>query len=88
VNNRRLCTGHGKLPDSHTKEHPRAILFVTLYGATSVQTEQEVRLHYFKRLVAMLRNAEREFLGDVSEFKVQIGLFGVKLCGDGADWKW
>jgi hypothetical protein len=36
----------------------------------------------------MLWDTERELLGDVSEFKVQVGLFGVELCSDSADWKW
>ena len=35
----------------------------------------------------MLWNTKRKLLSDVSEFNVQVGLLGVKLCSDGADWK-
>ena len=82
-----LCAVHEKLPDGHTKKHPGAILFITLHGTASVKAKQEVRLHNFKRLVAIHRNAERELLGDVGKFSMQIGLFGIKLGSDGADWK-
>lgn len=88
VSNERLSAGYGKLPDSHTKKHPRAVLFITLYCTASVQGEQKVCLDNFERLVAMLRNTERELLNDISELNVQVRLFGIELCSDSADWKW
>jgi len=62
-------------------------MFITLYGAASVQRKQEVCLYDFKRLISMLRNTERELLSDVSELNMQVRLFGIELCSDGADWK-
>ena len=35
----------------------------------------------------MFRDGECKFLGDVSEFYVQLGLFRVEFRGNGTDWK-
>ena len=42
-------------------------------------------LDYLERLVAALWNTERKLLNNVSEFKMQLWLFGIELRSDGAD---
>lgn len=85
ASNGRFVLEMEKSPDGHSKKHPCAVLFITLNSAASIQTEKEVRLHDFERLVAMFGDTECELLGNISEFYMQFRFIKVKFCSDSAD---
>lgn len=58
------------IPDTHAKQHPRPILLIPFYRATSPQGVEEVCLYDLHRFVPSCRDIERKLLRQLGQPRI------------------